>query len=127
MHKASIDLTRRFSSLALHVCCGLGKPAPQKQDGPSTFLENFFVQKDSVGSLRRHKLDLQSEMAMDILSSSDTSDGEDGAVRLQNGDNFIVNEEYARRFEHNKKREELRRCMPFCHICSTCEADHSLQ
>lgn len=27
-----------------------------------------------------------------------------------NGDGFTVNQEFARRFEHNKKREELQKC-----------------
>ncbi len=27
-----------------------------------------------------------------------------------NGDGFTVNQDFARRFEHNKKREELQRC-----------------
>lgn len=44
-------------------------------------------------------------------SSSDSGD-ESGGVPIGNeaGD-FIINEEYARRFEHNKKREEVQQCM----------------
>jgi len=46
----------------------------------------------------------------DGRSSSD-EDSEDSAARLK-GESaaFKINEEYARRFEHNKKREELHRC-----------------
>lgn len=45
--------------------------------------------------------------------SSDSGD-EDGGVSIGNHDaGFKINEEYARRFEHNKKREELQQCM-FC-------------
>lgn len=43
------------------------------------------------------------------LDSDTESDSEDGGVALQN-DGFKVNEEYAQRFEHNKKREERQRC-----------------
>ena len=49
-------------------------------------------------------------MGKDFLGS-DGSDSEDGGVQLQNSTEFKVNEEYARKFTHNKKREELRRCM----------------
>ena len=42
--------------------------------------------------------------------SSDESGDELGGVNLAEGQAFKVNEEYARRFEHNKKREELQRC-----------------
>lgn len=34
----------------------------------------------------------------------DSDDESDGGVKLQ------INSEYAKRFEHNKKREELHRC-----------------
>lgn len=44
-----------------------------------------------------------------LLEDSD-SDSEDGGAQIQDT-GFKVNEEYARRFEHNKKREELHRCM----------------
>lgn len=43
-----------------------------------------------------------------LLDDSD-SDSDDGGVQLDKG-GFKVNEEYARRFEHNKKREEQHRC-----------------
>ncbi|KAF2721709.1 Krr1-domain-containing protein [Polychaeton citri CBS 116435] len=48
------------------------------------------------------------KLLSDFSSSEDESD--DG-VRLQNGDSqgFKINEEFARRFEHNKKREEQHR------------------
>ncbi len=49
-------------------------------------------------------------MTKDLLSS-DGSDSEGGGVQLQNGTDFQVNEDFARKFTYNKKREELRRCM----------------
>ena len=43
--------------------------------------------------------------------SDDSDDSVDGGATVdQNGPSFKINEEYARRFEHNKKREELHRC-----------------
>ncbi len=44
-------------------------------------------------------------------NSSADSDSDDGGAQLGDGASaFKVNEEYARRFEHNKKREEQHRC-----------------
>lgn len=47
--------------------------------------------------------------------SSDDSGDESGGVPINNEPSeFKVNEEYARRFEHNKRREEVQQCMyPF--------------
>jgi protein KRI1 len=42
-----------------------------------------------------------------LLDDSD-SDSDDGGAVLSNG--FKVDEEFARRLEHNKKREERQRC-----------------
>ncbi|EGC41067.1 ribosome biogenesis protein Kri1 [Histoplasma capsulatum var. duboisii H88] len=50
----------------------------------------------------------QKKLLMDDDSSNDSSD--DGGALLGNGNNnigFKVNEEYAKRFEYNKKREEI--------------------
>ncbi|OAP60828.1 hypothetical protein AYL99_05830 [Fonsecaea erecta] len=47
-------------------------------------------------------------MARELLSS-DSSDSEDGGTNVPPGGELKVNEAYARRFEHNKKREELQR------------------
>jgi protein KRI1 len=49
-----------------------------------------------------------------LLDNTDSSSSEDesgGALLEEAG--FKINEEYAKRFEHNKKREELHRCK-FC-------------
>ena len=45
----------------------------------------------------------------DSDSSSSSEDESVGGVELDSSA-FKVNEEYAKRFEHNKKREELHRC-----------------
>ena len=47
-----------------------------------------------------------------LLDDSDSSSSEDesgGGASLEEA-SFKINEEYAKRFEHNKKREELHRC-----------------
>lgn len=44
-----------------------------------------------------------------MLDDSDNEDESDGGARLEPA--FKVNEEYAKRFEHNKKREELQKRM----------------
>jgi len=45
----------------------------------------------------------------DSDSASSSEDESDGGAQLEEP-GFKINEEYAKRFEHNKKREELRRC-----------------
>ena len=55
---------------------------------------------------------------MELLDDS-SSDSEGGGVALSRDPStkFKVNEQYARKFEYNKRREELRRCeMTFTHI-----------
>lgn len=44
-----------------------------------------------------------------VLLDSDASESEDGGVQLTENTDFRVNEDFARKFIHNKKREELRR------------------
>lgn len=45
-----------------------------------------------------------------LLDDSDSgSEDESGGVALLEEPGFRINEEYAKRFEHNKKREELQR------------------
>ena len=43
---------------------------------------------------------------LESVSSSDEHIGD-----TESGNKLIINEEYAKRFEHNKKREERHRCM----------------
>lgn len=54
-------------------------------------------------------------MLLDDSDSNGDSDGEAGGVKVNRASdetfNFKINEEFARRFEHNKKREELQKCM----------------
>jgi protein KRI1 len=44
------------------------------------------------------------------LLDSDESESEDGGAQIARNPTFTVNEDFARRFTHNKKREELHRC-----------------
>lgn len=54
----------------------------------------------------------------DDSSETENSASDSGGVPIANpkaslnGHGFTVNQEFARRFEHNKKREELQRCEP---------------
>jgi protein KRI1 len=52
-------------------------------------------------------------MTKDLLDS-DSSGDESGGVPLTDETYFKINEDYARRFAHNKKREELHRCKQCC-------------
>lgn len=53
-----------------------------------------------------------------LLSDDEDSDSKDGGVALSTikkkpaKSDLRVNQDYAKRFEHNKKREELHRCEP---------------
>jgi len=51
----------------------------------------------------------EQEKVPNLLSSSE-DESDFGGASLEE-QSFKINEEYARRFEHNKKREELHRCM----------------
>jgi hypothetical protein len=58
----------------------------------------------------------KSRKLLDDENSSDSGD-ESGGVPISNEpDEFKVNEDYARRFEHNKKREEVQQCM-YAFLC----------
>lgn len=46
-------------------------------------------------------------------SDSDSDSDSQGGVSVAPGADFKINEEYARRFEYNKKREERQQCMLF--------------
>ena len=54
--------------------------------------------------------------SLNLLVSSDSEssseDESEGGGALLEDESFKINEEYAKRFEHNKKREELHRCGP---------------
>ena len=58
-------------------------------------------------------LEPPSKKARKLLDDSDSGD-ESGGVPIgkqSDADTFKINEDYARRFEHNKKREEMQKCM----------------
>lgn len=66
---------------------------------------------------KRTKLLLDNESSdKDSDSSGGVSINEDGKNIATNG--FTVNQDFARRFEHNKKREELHRCTFPCLLLS---------
>ncbi|KAF2118754.1 KRI1-like family C-terminal-domain-containing protein [Lophiotrema nucula] len=59
--------------------------------------------KKSNGSAHRDPVDERPAKKAKLLDDSDDSESDDGGVSLK------VNEEFAKRFEHNKKREEKQR------------------
>ena len=84
-------------------------------------------QKDEISPHKRKSLTLPDvsppEKRAKLLLDDENSDSDgsqmqgvsiisDAAKDYNTG--FTVNEEFARRFEHNKKREELHRCMSSC-------------
>jgi protein KRI1 len=58
---------------------------------------------------------------MELDSDSDSGDDAGGVLLSKQSPDtgFKINEDYARRFEHNKKREEVARCM----CCVPCLCD----
>ena len=64
---------------------------------------------DSQRPIKKQKLELSDKDVDDSGSGdgSSISDHSAGNVKEENG--FRINQEYARRFEHNKKREERHR------------------
>ena len=62
-------------------------------------------------SRKRIKALLEDDTSEDDGASSENSDAAETNLGLPGGwDGFKINEEFARRFEHNKKREELHKC-----------------
>jgi len=72
-------------------------------------------QAPSTNGSKRVKQDVITNLNKpNLLGDSDLSSSEDesdGGAQLE-GSGFKINEEYAKRFEYNKKREELHRCKP---------------
>ncbi|KAH6681628.1 KRI1-like family C-terminal-domain-containing protein [Halenospora varia] len=65
----------------------------------------------SVNGAKKLKHDKAPKISRNLLDDSDSSSSEDessGGVELEQP-GFKINEEYAKRFEHNKKREELQK------------------
>jgi protein KRI1 len=56
------------------------------------------------------KLTNTSNPLVDSDSESGSEDESEGGGALLEEHGFKINEDYAKRFEHNKKREELHRC-----------------
>jgi protein KRI1 len=69
--------------------------------------------KDSKKVKHDFSKSIEPDRAPNLLIDSDSESSEDesdlGGVPLEE-QSFKINEEYAKRFEHNKKREELHRC-----------------
>ena len=58
----------------------------------------------------------KANLLVDSDSDSSSEDESDGGAPLEE-QGFKINEEFAKRFEHNKKREELQRCKACQFLC----------
>lgn len=74
-------------------------PKPRKKPDPSA-------------QLLSEKPPAKAQLILDSDSESDSARDEyHSAAEAPQEEELKINEEYAKRFEHNKKREELHRCM----------------
>lgn len=64
------------------------------------------IQASLSNGSKKAKLEIKSN----FLDDDSDSDDSNGGAKLEEPE-FKVNEEYAKRFEHNKKREELQKRM----------------
>jgi len=81
------------------------------------------AQVPAVNAGKKAKHDAATEkIKPNLLDDSDSASSSDddsvGGAKLEEPE-FKVNEEYAKRFEHNKKREELHKCWYFYSILHT--------
>lgn len=78
-------------------------------------LVQLFTTIDRCTSDSASKMEPPSKKARKLLDDDSASDSgdESGGVPIgkqSEDDGFMINEEYAHRFEHNKKREEMQKC-----------------
>lgn len=60
-------------------------------------------------------LPARAQLILDSDSESESNSNDEefhSAAEAQDEGGFKINAEYAKRFEHNKKREELQKCTP---------------
>ena len=67
------------------------------------------LKKLKYGPSKRADTAKGANLLIDSDSDNASEDESDGGAPLEE-QGFKINEEYAKRFEHNKKREELHRC-----------------
>lgn len=80
------------------------------------FATVLFLSIDRCTTDSASKMEPPSKKARKLLDDDSASDSgdESGGVPIgkqSEDDSFNINEEYARRFEYNKKREEMQKCM----------------
>lgn len=84
--------------------------AHSKLRGEAVGVKRSLVGEDCHRPLKKTKALLEDEDISDGESSTSNGSGGiaiNGHESLSNGQDFKINEAYAKRFEHNKKREEL--------------------
>jgi protein KRI1 len=62
------------------------------------------------GNKKAKYSEISKEGRPNLLDDESSSEAESGGGAELNQPGFKINEEYAKRFEHNKKREELHKC-----------------
>lgn len=107
MGTSSIVILPANIRIALHRLC-FALPSKCKMAPSSTSLAPSVSGNPNKIPVNKRKL----------LDDSD-SDSDDGGAPVEAEAGFKVNEEFARRFEHNKKREELHRCK-WKHVVQCC-------
>ena len=91
----------------------MSQSSSQSVDHANGTKRRSFEDEESVRPQKRTKTLLDEDNSSsdeDSLSSAaeGVSRGENESI--SNGHGFTINQEYARRFEHNKKREEQQKC-----------------
>ncbi len=82
----------------------------RKSDALGSILTSKDIKKVKQDLATDHKTNKTANLLVDSDSDSGSEDeSEAGGAPLEES-GFKINEEYAKRFEHNKKREELHRC-----------------
>jgi len=80
--------------------------------------ENLAQEPPANGSKKAKHNKASESIKPSLLDDSDSASSSDddsvGGAKLEQPD-FKINEEYAKRFEHNKKREELHKCWSAAH------------
>lgn len=89
-----------FESLALHFLKTITMAKRKAED---------LSQAPSMNGSKKLKQEIKQQAKPNLLDDSDSDDSDEslGGVKLDTG--FKINEDYAKKFEHNSKRAELHR------------------
>jgi hypothetical protein len=103
---STLDISHK-SQTSVFMSCAMSKRKAEEFSGISASNDPKKLKHDFS---RKSETTLKSNLLVDSESSSSSEDeSEAGGAPLEEA-GFKISEEYAKRFEHNKKREELHRC-----------------